>query len=250
MKKVRTVKTLSYSQMGTYLACPRAWYEKYVLKHWPEVKSQALSFGTAYHSAMEVMCEDWVRDKELALQNALTRFEFEYSFGKNAGPKPKTYIKQADYLLTAMKEFLEMNDFVPSGIERKCQKPGFKGVADCICLFNGKKTIIDWKTSSYPYDQERIDTDEQLTAYGWMLDGEWEQLAFCVVNKRNKDIYWYPTYRTQEQIKEFQKKVDRVRLELETKEKFLGVHCKEQCMAWNRKCDLWETGYCNGLDDF
>ena len=250
--KEREIGDLSYSQMTCYIDCPKKWYEQYVLKHWPVKKEQPLCFGIAFHAGMQRMCESWVLDQDKALENAKSELRVSYSLGKDAGPDPDKWIPKGEHLLTAMAEFLALNRFVPSadGIERKCTKPGFKGFVDCYAIFNGKRTIIDWKTSSYPYSRDKIETDRQLTAYGWMLPGKWDQMAFCVINKYNQEVYWYPTTRTEEQIAEFEAEVTRIRRELETKTNFPGVHTKETCRAWNRQCHLWELGYCNGLEDF
>lgn len=248
----RSIGRLSYSQLSCYLSCPRKWYLQYVLKQRLEEKPQALCFGIAFHAGMERLCEGWLKSPSIALENAITHFEWTYTISKDKGPKPELYNKMGAYLLEAMSNFLSSNKFIPNdtGIERKCTKPKFRGYVDCYCEFNGLRTIIDWKTSSYPYTQEHLDSDLQLTSYGWMLEGKWDQLAFCVVNKRNREIYWYPVTRTDKQLREFELLVNRVYKELETRKEFPGVHNKEQCMAWRRKCDQWELGNCRGLDDF
>lgn len=242
------MRTLSYSQMNTYLRCPKLWWLKYVQKNWPPVKPQPLCFGIAFHAGAEMMINTW-DGGEAALEDGLSRFEFEYALGKDKGPDLETWVPVGTTLLTNLYQFLHSIEFEPIAAEVPCRQKGFRGLIDCHAYVDGKKFLIDWKTASRPWPRSRVEEDDQLTAYGWMVPGEWEGLAYCVVNKNSGEVYWYPTKRSQERIDQFVERMNRIR-ELMGGQKHEGKYTKKACMAYNHKCDMWEMGLCRGLDDF
>ncbi len=245
---MRKIKALSYSQISKYERCPRLWYEQYVLGNWYQEHSEPLSFGIAFHMGMEQMMRDW--GKVVCLDNAQSQFEFEYNFGREKGTDPKQWVPKGNIMLENMFLMLGRKNFKPVKIEKPCTRKNFKGRADCLAKVDKEIVLIDWKTSTREFSPYRVQEDEQLTAYGWMLPGDWTMMAFGVANKRTYKTYWYETWRSPEQIQEFADKVKRIRTELETLEKFMGRHTDEACMAWNRKCDIWQAGICRGRDDF
>lgn len=248
MKKIRDIKPLSYSQMSKYERCPRLWYEQYVLGNWYREPSEALSFGIAFHAGMEKMMGDW--GNAVCLNNAQSQFDWEYNFGREPGTDPQKWIPKGNIMLENMFVKLGAINFEPIEIEKSCKRKNFRGRADCLAKVDNEVILIDWKTTSREFSAHKVETDEQLTAYGWMLPDEWTMMAFGVVNKNTHEAYWYPTWRSSEQIAEFAQKVKDTRTELETREKFRGEHTREACMAWNRKCDLWLGNFCRGLNDF
>ena len=189
MKKIREVGSLSYSQMEAYLTCPRLWYERYILGHKYEAYSQALSFGIAFHTGMEKMMQGW--NDKVCLENAISKFEWEYHFGRNPASNDDLYswLTRGQQMLTNMHSLLRSMNFQPVAIEKECVQKNFRGRVDCLAVVNGKQTLIDWKTSSGKFDDKKVNNDEQLTAYGWMLPGEWEGMAFGVVDKKTYEAY-------------------------------------------------------------
>jgi len=248
MKKLREIKSLSISQMGKYERCPRLWYEQYVLGNWYSEPSQALSFGIAFHVGMEKMMAEWGNNS--CLTNTQSAFEYEYHFGRHPGTDLDVWIPKGNTMLASMLDRLSSMNFEPVEIEKSCTRKNFKGRADCLARVDGELVLIDWKTTSREFKKRRVEEDEQLTAYGWMMPNEWTMMAFGVANKRTLEAYWYPTWRSPEQISEFAVKVKHIRAELETRQKFIGEYTRQACMAYNRKCDLWLGNFCRGLDDF
>jgi len=247
MTKIRDIGKLSYSQISLYKQCPRLWYEQYVLGHRLEEVSQALSFGIAYHAGVEELMKLW--GKNSALSEAQSKFEWEYCFGRMPGPDEDKWMPIGDKLLLNLAHKLREFDFEPVTIEQMIERNNFRGRIDCVANVNGHKTIIDWKTASREYDPSHVDTDEQLTAYNYLMP-DIEFLAFCVGVKGTQNVYWYETIRTKQQVDEFEQMVKSTRREMETLEKFPGMYNREACMAWNRKCDMWQGDWCEGLDDF
>jgi len=248
MKKIRTVRRLSWSQMSAYENCPLAWYKHYILKLWPDEKAQPLSFGIAYHSGAEVFLDEYYNQdipQEVAINNACSRFDFEYSFGKEKGPNTKKWLPIGNTMLRATAALLLTKDFKLLSLERFVSRKGFLGKVDCQALVDGKRMIIDWKTATYPFTQERVDTDGQLTGYGYLLQGNWDALAFVVAIKETSEVHWYETTRTQRQIDEFVKRIENAREKMEFGEKFIGAHSPNAC-KW---CDL-KPYNCRGVGDF
>lgn len=246
--KRRVVTSLSWSQISKYKHCPKLWYEQYVLGHWPEEKPQPLCFGIAFHTGAEFMVNDWDR---LSMKDALSRFEFEYMLGENKGPNPDKWVPKGKGMLESLKKFLKSRDFKPLEAELYLKRGLLKGKIDCLAEWDGKRTIIDWKTASKPYSTDRVDKDGQLTVYQYLAQKEGvEQVAFCVVSKNTQEVFWYPTQRGQEQIDKMLEEARQIKHRMETKEEFVGKHTYGACMKYNRRCDAWTDGHCIGLDDF
>lgn len=248
MKKVRTIKNLSWSQISAYQRCNLAWYKHYVLKLWPEEKPQPLSFGIAYHAAIETFLKEYYKDnlsKSVAIDNACSRLDYAYTFGRDKGSDPKKWLPIGNTMVRATAAAILAKDFEPLSTEQYIVRDRFSGRIDCLALVNGKRMLIDWKTASKPFTQKRVDEDGQLTGYGYLLPGKWDSMAFVVAIKETSEVHWYETTRTQKQIDEFVKMVADVRIKMECDSKFVGVHKHSIC----RWCDLFPY-HCAGEGDF
>lgn len=252
---------LSWSKLNTYIRCPKKYYESYVLGHWGP-KSQALLFGIAFHEAMEYLMKHWESPaSDELLGNAETVFDQTYTFGRVNGDSydtakyienPGPWVRVGSRMIRAIARSIASRDFevIPDGVEQWCNKPGFSGKIDCKAIVDGKRTLIDWKTASWEFTDDRVANDKQLTCYGWMTPGEWDQMAFVVVMKTDYSVHWHITTRTPKQIAELETFITDMRETIEQDKTFKGKHTRKACMAYNRKCEQWEMGYCEGLDDF
>ena len=248
MKRLRTLKNLSWSQIGAYNYCRLGWYKHYVLKLWPKEKPQALAFGIAYHSAMETFLKEYYREgisESAAINNACSRLDYAYTFGRESGPNPEKWLPIGNTMVRATIAAILARDFELLDMEQYVVRNKFSGRIDCLALVDGKKVIIDWKTASKPFTQRKVDTDGQLTGYGYLLPDEWDGMAFVVAIKGTSQVHWYETTRTQDQIDAFVKMVAAVRVKMECDNKFVGVHNHNQC-KW---CDLFPYN-CSGSGDF
>lgn len=248
MKKLRTLKNLSWSQIGAFNYCRLGWYKHYILKLWPKEKPQPLSFGIAYHAAIETFLNEYYKkeaSRNVAISNACGRLDYAYTFGREKGPNPKKWLPIGNTMVRATIAAILSKDFEPLSTEQYIVRNRYSGRVDCKALVNGKRVIIDWKTASRPFTQERVDKDGQLTGYGYLLPDEWDSMAFVVAIKETSEVYWYETTRTQEQIDAFVRMVAAVRVKMECDNKFVGVHNHNQC----RWCDL-QPYHCSGAGDF
>lgn len=248
MKKLRTIKNLSWSQIGAYNYCNLAWYKHYVLKLWPEEKPQPLSFGIAFHAGIEIFLKEHFMEgisEKVATNNACSRLDYAYTFGREKGPNPKKWLPIGNTMIRATIAAILNKGFKPISTERYIIRNRYSGRVDCLGLVGTDRVIVDWKTASKPFTQKRVDEDGQLTGYGYLLPGEWDKMAFVVAIKETSEVHWYETTRTQKQIDEFIKMVAAVRVKMECDSKFVGVHNHNQC----RYCDLAPYN-CSGSGDF
>ena len=248
MKRIRTIKNLSWSQVSCFQKCRRQWFLHYIKKLWPDEKPQPLAFGIAYHSAMETFLNEYyIREvsKEVAISNACSKLDYAYTFGRERGANPKKWLPIGNIMIRSTIASILEKDFRPIELEQYISRNNFSGRIDCLAVVNGERVLIDWKTATNPFTQRKVDTDGQLTGYGYLLPGEWDKMAFVVAIKETSQVHWYETTRTQEQIKEFEKMISDTRLKMECEEKFIGVHDHNIC-KW---CDLFPY-HCAGGGDF
>ena len=248
MKRLRTIKNLSWSQIGAFQYCNLGWYKHYILKLWPEEKPQPLSFGIAFHSGIETFLKEYFVDgtsKEAATDNACSKLDYEYTFGRERGSNPKKWLPIGNTMVRSTIALILKKGLKPTSTEQYIVRNRFSGRIDCLGVVNGERILIDWKTASKPFTQRKVDTDGQLTGYGYLLPGKWDKMAFVVAIKETSEVHWYETTRTQEQIDAFVRMVAATRVKMECDNKFVGVHNHNQC-KW---CDLFPYN-CSGSGDF
>jgi len=246
-KTLRDIGPLSWSAINTYNRCPRQWALRYLEKLWPEEKAQPLCFGIAFHAGVEEFLHHTINGEAfpIALYHMKTKFDYEYALGDDKGPDPDKWLPIGDKLLESLAHSIVEKGFVPEEIECKASRDGFRGRLDCIGMLEGRRIIVDWKTSSRPFTQKRINTDGQLTGYSY-LRPDCDRVAFVVAVKSSQNIYWYESTRTQKDVIEFKDMIDKVRGEMQTRDKFQGAYTRKAC----RFCDLVPR-YCSGdLGDF
>lgn len=243
MRKVRDITMLSWTQVNLYRRCPLAWAKRYLDKIRPP-KAQPLCFGIAFHTGIEAFLTEWKVSmaEDICIANACSVFDDCYTFGEDRGPNPKRWLPVGNRMIKALCENLIEKRVVPRETEALVKKGGFLGKVDAIVeLENGKRLVVDWKTAGRPYTKARVANDGQLTGYSYLTDCS--DVAFVVVLKsKPHKVLWYPTTRSDAQVRSFLEDVEQVRLELETCEKFLGVH-RESICKW---CDYNDPQYCRG----
>jgi len=243
----RQIGKLSNTQVSMYQQCPKLWYISYILKIRMEEKPQPLCFGIALHDGMEALCHGW-KEEEYPAVMAKQVFEKSYREGEGKGPNPEYWIAIGSRLIDNFDQKLQQLKFEPVISEQMMANDHYVGKVDCIGMVDGVRTVIDWKTASRPYEDRDVELSDQLTGYAWLTGCH--NVAFCVGVKDTGDIYWYSTTRTPQQVSEYEDRILTLRHELKTRAEFPGRHNREACMAWNRKCDAWLLGACEGLDDF
>jgi len=248
---MRRITSLSNSKLSSFDWCPLQWRYRYLDKI-DVPKAHALVFGIAFHEGVEKFLIDYYRVKlvrEVAIENALSAFEFSYKLSEVARYNDGWAERGEEMLINVFNLIEErVNTVVKTeSFHRKQLVEGvtFVGKVDCVAkLKDGTTTIIDWKTSSKNYTRTKVEKDNQLTYYNWLVGGN-HPLAFVVANKETCEVNWHPTARSPEQVEQALELARRVHREMQERETFRGVH--------NNKCEWCEFNgtYCGGnVGDF
>lgn len=91
-----------------------------------------------------------------------------------------------------------MKKFTVESLEAKLDAPlgryTLSGTVDCVGLYKGRRCVIDWKTSSYPYDAYKIQHNEQMYGYAHLVEHNTgklpEALVYGVAVKDLKNPRW------------------------------------------------------------
>jgi len=247
---MRRITSLSNSKLSSFDWCPAQWRLRYLDKT-DVPKAHALVFGIAFHEGIEKFLIDYYggASYDVALSNAISALEFSYTV-KNPGTDVDTWIPRGKEMLT------NVCDLVVDKVDTVVQTEkfykrwlldgvSFVGKVDCIAKLKDNSTIIiDWKTAGKNYTRSRVEKDNQLTYYNWLVGGN-HPLAFVVANKETCEARWHTTARSPEQVEQALELARRVHREMQERETFRGVH--------NNKCEWCEFNgtYCGGnIGDF
>jgi len=200
--------TYSYTQISHYLTCPRRYRHRY-LDGWKEKDTRAaMLFGRTFERALgaffrredpgATLFEEWsaCQSQDLHCSNGdswdrmlrqgimlLTRF-CQDDRVQVCQPKQNLQIKFS-------RQIGEKNDFV--------------AYVDAIGKLDGRRCLLEWKTSSNRYLEEPdglLSLDPQLVCYSWMTGiAEVAQVVF--VRKRLVEVQYLRTTITDEQRQEF-----------------------------------------------
>ena len=79
----------------------------------------------------------------------------------------------------------------------------FIGVVDLVAEVDGKRTVLDFKTSGSSYAEHEVRLSDQLTAYQ-LAEPEAEQMALCVLVKtKEPKIEWHLSERSPDDLTEY-----------------------------------------------
>jgi PD-(D/E)XK nuclease superfamily len=198
----------SYTQISHYLRCPRSYRFRY-LDGWREKDTRAaMVFGRCFEKAIGAYFEQ--RDCTVALFKEWEGFRdtpFEYRKGESWD----RLLHQGIHLLEKFaredrvrverpKENLQLKITLPlvAGNE-------FVSYIDAIGELDGKRCLIDWKTTTSRYSEEPeglLSLDPQLICYSWISGIP--DVAFVVfVRKQAPEIQYLKANITEEQRREF-----------------------------------------------
>jgi CRISPR/Cas system-associated exonuclease Cas4 (RecB family) len=200
--------TYSYTQISQYLTCPRRYRHRY-LDGWKEKDTRAVMlFGRAFERALgalfrredpgAVLFTEWSACQSQALQ---------YSNGDSWD----RMLRQGVMLLTRFCQDDRVRICQPQRnlqVKFTRQLAGgndFVAYIDAIGKLDGKRCLLEWKTSSrrYPNEPEGLlSLDPQLVCYSWMTGlAEVAQIVF--VRKSLVEVQYLRTAITKEQREEF-----------------------------------------------
>ena len=200
--------TYSYTQISQYLTCPRRYRYRY-LDGWKEKDTRAaMLFGRAFEQALgalfrredpgEVLFAEW---------SACQRQELRFSNGDSWD----RMLRQGIMLLTRFCQDGRVQVHQPRRnlqIKFTRQIAGsndFVAYIDAIGKLDGKRCLLEWKTSSCRYPEEPeglLSLDPQLVCYSWMT-GVAEVAQIVFVRKRLAEVQYLRTTITDAQRKEF-----------------------------------------------
>ncbi len=200
--------TYSYTQISQYLTCPRRYRHRY-LDGWREKDTRAaMLFGRAFEQALgayfrredpgAVLFAEWSACQSQGLH---------YSNGDSWD----RMLRQGIMLLTRFCQDDRVQVHHPRrNLQIKFTRPvteknDFVAYIDGIGTLDGKRCLLEWKTSSSRYPEEPeglLSLDPQLVCYSWMTGiAEVAQVVF--VRKRLVEVQYLRTSITHEQREEF-----------------------------------------------
>ena len=205
--------TYSYTQISQYLTCPRRYRHRY-LDGWREKDTRAaMLFGRAFEQALAAY---FLREDSTAV---LFR---EWATCQNQGlqySKGDTWDRMLQQGIQLLDRFCQ-DDRIRirqprCHLQIKFTRPipgksDFVAHIDAIGKLDGKRRLLEWKTTSSRYPEEPhglLALDPQLVCYSWVTGiSEVAQVVF--VRKRLVEIQYFQTTITDEQRREFAQLVE------------------------------------------
>jgi len=180
LNEMRKKPHLSASSINDYLDCGLLYKLGRILKLQPEIRPDALEFGSIIHKVLAEFYKHKLEGEIVPLLDLQILFEalwkkatengpeITYKDGKNA----EILLHEGKNLLSAYYQKLPRDDFQVIAIEEPFQftLPNFPipiiGVLDLVEEDEAGAIIItDWKTSSHAYSADEVDKHLQLTVY-------------------------------------------------------------------------------------
>ena len=198
----------SYTQISHYLRCPRSYRYRY-LDGWREKDTRAaMVFGRCFEKALGAYFEQ--RDCTAALFKEWEAFR-ETPFEYRKGESWDQLLHQGVHLLEKFVRDdrlcirrptenlqLKISQNLPGGNE-------FVSYIDAIGELDGKRCLIDWKTTTSRYSEEPeglLSLDPQLICYSW-ISGIADVAFVVFVRKQIPEIQYLKAAIAEEQRREF-----------------------------------------------
>ena len=118
----------SFSKIKAFEQCPKQFYHMRIVKDYIESETEAMLYGTAFHTA----AEEYIRD------NKPMPPQFDYAVATLDKLRAKPGNKLCEYKLGVTKD-LEPCGFTDEGV-------WFRGIADLIILDDDVAWVVDYKT--------------------------------------------------------------------------------------------------------
>jgi len=211
----------SYTQISQYLRCPRSYRYRY-LDGWREKDTRAaMVFGRSFEKALGTYFEQ--QDSTEALFKEWAAFRdapFEYRKGESwdrllhqGVHLLEKFVRDDRVRVPHPKENLQLK--LTRSLEGGNE---FLSYIDAIGELDGKRCLIDWKTTTSRYSEEPeglLALDPQLICYSWISGIP--DVAFVVfVRKQLPEIQYLKATITEEQRREFGRLVQTTIQQLES----------------------------------
>jgi hypothetical protein len=209
---------LSYSRINKYLHCPEQYRLYYVENLRSKIASANLVFGQVIHQSLSLLFTKQ--------GDPLKHFQDQWNLMKDVGldyGKKESWGKLETVGQKLLEEFIQKE--LPRFGKIEASEKAFKlkitglelwfvGFIDLIAELDGKRTVVDFKTSASEYQKHEVILSDQLTAYK-LAEPEVKTSALCVLVKTQEPkIKWYKADRTAPEMMEFLAKVDYVAQEI------------------------------------
>jgi PD-(D/E)XK nuclease superfamily len=214
--------TYSFTQISQYLMCPRRYRHRY-LDGWKEKDTRAaMLFGRAFELALgayfrredpgDVLFHEWSASKDQDLQ-----FTKRDTWDR--------MLEQGIMLLTRFCQDDRVRIRQPRRnlqikFTRQIGKNDFVAYLDGIGKLDGRRCLLEWKTSASRYPEEpagMLALDPQLVCYSW-ISGISEVAQVVFVRKRMVEIQYLRTTITDAQREEFGRLVENTIRRIESAE--------------------------------
>jgi CRISPR/Cas system-associated exonuclease Cas4 (RecB family) len=205
--------TYSYTQISQYLTCPRRYRHRY-LDGWKEKDTRAaMLFGRAFEQALGALFRR--EDPGAVLFNEWSACQSQDLHYSNRDSWDRM-LRQGLMLLA---RFCQDNRVQVSQPHRNLQikftrkvagNNDFVAYVDGVGKLDGKRCLLEWKTSSNRYPEEPaglLSLDPQLVCYSW-ITGIAEVAQIVFVRKSLVEVQYLRTTITEEQRQEFGRLVE------------------------------------------
>jgi PD-(D/E)XK nuclease superfamily len=210
----------SYTQISQYLACPKRYRHRY-LDGWKEKDTRAaMLFGRAFELALRAL---------FRREDPGERFFREWSACKDQNLRfanHDAWDRMLDQGIMLLTRFCQDNRIRIRQPRRNLQikvtqslgKNDFVAYIDAIGELDGRRCLLEWKTSSARYAEEPnglLSLDPQLVCYSW-LTGISEVAQVVFVRKRMVEVQYLKTTITEAQREEFGRLVEQTIARIES----------------------------------
>jgi hypothetical protein len=201
------------ASMVTAYDCPRKFYYQYVEGWKPILPSANLVFGSIIHESIASEFLNGKTTKEYFVEKWSQVGDLSYSRYDSKDSLRGTGLALIDKLEKT--EVLQRVIAVEKAYQTELPDSTiFKGKVDLIYDNRESEVLLDWKTSGGAFLDSRPDLDDQLTAYS-MLSGIPKVCYGVLLKKKNPDIQFLHSVRTEEDYIEYRIKAMKIVSDIE-----------------------------------
>jgi CRISPR/Cas system-associated exonuclease Cas4 (RecB family) len=209
---------LSHSRISRYLLCPEQYRLYYVERLRPRRYTASLVFGGAIHQALATFFRTGADPAEsfAALWKEAALLELRYGVRETWKRLDQTgrallakFVAEELARISNVSAMEQVFELCVTGIEES-----FIGVIDLVAHIDGKKTVVDFKTSGSTYAEHEGRLSDQLTAYQ-LAEPDAQQMALCVLVKtKEPKIEWHLSQRNPDDLSAYLAKAGYVAREI------------------------------------